>query len=121
MEERKEQAIKIETIKVQAREFENESEELINESQRLTEALDAIDLYKAQMCQNLPVEGLEITGKSITVDGIKWDHLNTAKQIEIAVAVAALRSQKQKLPIMFVDGRDRKARRPGVDRKSGRY
>jgi DNA repair exonuclease SbcCD ATPase subunit len=104
LEERQNSAIEIDTIKKQAKEFEEEAEELEEKSNGLTESLNSLDEYKAEMCANLPIEGLEIVNNQIAVDGVKWEHLNTAKQIELAVKVAALRGRKQKMPIMFVDG-----------------
>jgi DNA repair exonuclease SbcCD ATPase subunit len=104
LRERGEQLEKYKTLKTQARIFESDADDLKELSQRLSRALDVIDEYKAQMCSELPIEGLEINGKEVLVNGIPWDQLNTAQQIEIAVKIAVLRSRDQKLKIVMVDG-----------------
>jgi hypothetical protein len=104
LRERGEQLEKYKTLKEQARIFESDADDLKGLSERLSDALNAIDEYKANMCSDLPIPGLEINGKEVFVNGVPWDQLNTAQQIEIAVKIAVLRSRGQKLKIVMVDG-----------------
>lgn len=67
-----------------------------------TKALDAIDDYKAEILASLPIPGVEVVGGDITRDGVAFDRLNTAQQVEIAVQIARLRSGK--LGVVCVDG-----------------
>jgi len=102
--ERQKNVIAFEAIKKKAKMFESDAADLLDYSRTLTDALKALDAYKASMCSGLPVPGLEIQGNEILVDGVKWDQLNTSKQIEVAVKVATLRGKDKKLNIVLVDG-----------------
>lgn len=87
-----------------ADQHQQESDSLKAVAQKLTEAIDAVDVFKAQLLKDLPIAGLEIRGKEIFVGGIPFDQINTAGRIHIAVTVAALRAKTQALPCVFVDG-----------------
>jgi hypothetical protein len=88
----------------QAKRFDEEAEELKTESARLTTAITALDAFTRRLASDLPIEGLEITGKEIRVHGIPYEQLNTAQRVDIAVRVATLRAKGQRLPVVFVDG-----------------
>jgi len=104
LKEREKNAVQFRTLKDQARIFEGEAEGLKEEANRLTEALNALDGYKASMCSELPIKGLEIKGEQMYIDGVKWSQLNTAQKISIAVKICALRSKDKDLRLMFIDG-----------------
>ncbi len=97
-------AIKAQTLRDQAEQFEAEAEELRERSGALTRAIEALDRYRRELADDLPISGLAVEGKEITVDGVPFDQVNTARQIEIAVKVACLRAKDQRLPIVWVDG-----------------
>lgn len=90
--------------KQMADQFGAEAASLRAVSERLTKALDDLEVFKAQLLNGLPIEGLEVRGKDIYVHGVPFDQLNTAQRIHIAVKVATLRARDKQLPIMFVDG-----------------
>lgn len=87
----------LETIGV----MEIELEGLENEAQRQTEALGAIEQYKSDLLNSLPIPGLEVRDGEIYRDGVQFDRLNTAQQVDIAVEIAKLRAGE--LGIVCVD------------------
>lgn len=67
-----------------------------------SEALREIDEYKIELLASLPIKGLEVTGGDIYRDGVQFDRLNTAQQVDIAIEIAKLRAGL--LNICCVDG-----------------
>jgi energy-coupling factor transporter ATP-binding protein EcfA2 len=88
----------------QAEKFDEEAARLQQEASRLTAAINQLDALQRRLADNLPIEGLEIAGKEIRVHGVPYEQLNTAQRVRIAVQVACLRAQGQRLPVVFVDG-----------------
>jgi energy-coupling factor transporter ATP-binding protein EcfA2 len=88
----------------QAAQFDLEAQQLELESTRLTKAIDALDRFRRKLADNLPIPGLEIEDKTIRVNGVPFDQLNTTQRVVIAVKVAMLRAKGQRLPVVFVDG-----------------
>jgi len=78
----------LETIEV----MRTELGALQTEAETQTAALQAIDDYKLQLLSGLPIPGLEVREGEIFRDGVPFDRLNTAAQVEIAVEVAKLRA-----------------------------
>jgi hypothetical protein len=56
------------------------------------------------MCSDMPIPGLDVSGNVVTVNGVPWSQLNTAKRIQIAVQVACLRFGDAKFRPVFIDG-----------------
>ncbi|HEU4589872.1 MAG TPA: hypothetical protein VFS13_03100, partial [Steroidobacteraceae bacterium] len=79
-----------------------ELEELKQDSQARTEALEALDAYKAELLASLPIPGLEVIEGKLFRHGIPFDRLNTQQQVEIAVEIAKLRAGE--LGLICVDG-----------------
>lgn len=79
-----------------------ELEELKADSQARTEALAALDAYKAELLASLPIPGLEVVEGKLYRHGIPFDRLNTGQQVEIAVEIAKLRAGE--LGLICVDG-----------------
>lgn len=84
--------------------FEGEAADLTARSERLTKALHSLDAFKRALLKDLPIEGLEVEGREIKVNGVPFDQVNTALRIRIAVQVATLRATGRALPVVFVDG-----------------
>lgn len=99
-----EESSRARALYAQAKQFDEEATRLAAESERLTAAIDALDAYRRKLASNLPIEGLEIRDRSITVHGIPYETLNTAQRVAIAVKVATLRAEGHRLPVLFVDG-----------------
>jgi ABC-type cobalamin/Fe3+-siderophores transport system ATPase subunit len=66
-----------------------------------TKALADIEAYKAQLLSGLPIPGVEVIDGEIYRDGVQFDRLNTAQQVDIAVEIAKLRAAD--LGIVCVD------------------
>ncbi len=67
----------------------------------LTRTLEKLDALKKTKMDNLPVEGLGFDGDTVTVDGVEWHHVNTARRAMVAAQIASLRAGD--LPFMVVD------------------
>lgn len=63
----------------------------------LSGALEKLDEKKHAILDAIPVKGLEIRKKLVYIDGHPFEKANTARQIEVAVEVAALRAGKSGL------------------------
>lgn len=72
--------------------LETELEGLQTEVDRQTQALDGLDAYKLELLRSLPVAGLEVRDGELFLDGVPFDRLNTARQVEVAVDIAKLRA-----------------------------
>jgi len=79
-----------------------EFDRLKEDAEALTAALESLEAYKAELLANLPIPGLEVVGGKLFRNGIPFDRLNSAQQVEIAVAVAKLRAGE--LGVICVDG-----------------
>lgn len=72
--------------------MEDELAELQADAERETKALAAIEKYKSELLDSLPIPGLEVRDGEVFRHGIPLDRLNTAQQVEIAIEVAKLRA-----------------------------
>lgn len=99
-----ESGIKARALQEQAESFETQADTLKAKQDRLTDSIDALDLFRRRLLDNLPIKGLEIEGGAVMkVDGVPYDQVNTARKLQIAVDVACLRASGP-LPLVFVDG-----------------
>lgn len=71
----------------------------------LEQALAELAAEKQRMLSRLPVSGLEISGGRLYRNGIPFDDLNTAQQIEIVLELAELVAGR--VPIILADGMER--------------
>lgn len=72
--------------------LETELETLTEDAQRQTAALTAIEQYKSDLLASLPIPGLEVRDGEIFRNGVQFDRLNTAQQVDVAVEIAKLRA-----------------------------
>lgn len=86
-----------------ATEYERDAEEIEELAKRLTSSLASLDAYRLSLLKSLPIEGLEINGDDVRVDGVPWDQVNKARRYEIAVKIASLRTKDFPLKVVFVD------------------
>lgn len=96
------QAAKHEQTRETLTKMREEADTLQAEAQKQTDALDAIEAYKSELLAALPIPGLTVIDGEILRDGVPFDRLNTAQQVQIAVEIAKLRSGK--LGVICVDG-----------------
>lgn len=80
---------------------EADAERLNDDAAMLSVALDQLDQLKASLLAQVPVKGLEIRGGEVLIDGLPFDRVNTARQIEVAIEVAALRAKD--VPLLVSD------------------
>ncbi len=69
-----------------------ELETLTTAAAQQTQALQAIEDYKAELLNGLPIPGLEVIDGEIFRHGVPFDRLNTAQQVDVAVEIAKLRA-----------------------------
>lgn len=69
-----------------------EADQLQVDADQQTNALKALDDYKTELLESLPIPGLAVVGGKIFRNRIPFDSLNTAQQIEIAVEIAKIRA-----------------------------
>lgn len=81
--------------------MKTEHADLQADAAKQTKAIEDIDRYKAVLVNNLPIKGLEVVGGEVVRDGIVFDRLNTAQQVDIAIEIAKLRAGE--LAIACVD------------------
>jgi hypothetical protein len=101
--EKAKQSAAFTALKQQADKSERSADSLKGEADLLTVALQRLDAYKAAMVEHLPIDGLDITEGKITVYGVPWDQVNTARKYDIAMQIACLRFGDKFRPI-FADG-----------------
>lgn len=82
--------------------LKDEERVLAIDAARQTKALDDLAAYKEALLADLPINGLEVIDGEVFRNGIPFDNLNTAQQVEIAVSIAKLRAGE--LKVMLVDG-----------------
>lgn len=82
--------------------FDGEAQELRDKADAMTASLEALEQYKIELLSSLPIAGLEIRDGELYRDGVPFDRLNTAQQVQIAVDVAKLRAGP--LGVVCVDG-----------------
>lgn len=99
-----EEATRARALREQADEFEAQACEHEERSRRLSASIEALDRYRRGLADNLPVPGLSVSGQEVSVDGVPFRQLNTARRVEIAVQIATLRAKDCRLPLVFVDG-----------------
>lgn len=82
--------------------MEKELEDLTSDAAAQTKALEAIDAYKSELLSSLPIPGVEVIDGEVLRNGVPFDRLNTASQVDIAVEIAKLRAGD--LRVACVDG-----------------
>jgi len=75
---------------------------LQEKSDACSEALQGLKDYKNKLLQDLPIKGIEIRDGQVFKDGVPFDTLNTAAQVQVAVDLAKLRAKD--LGLICVDG-----------------
>lgn len=80
----------------------HELEALKHDAERQNQAINDIDAYKLELLNALPIPGVEIKDGEIYRNGVIFDRLNTAQQVDIAIEVAKLRAGP--LGVVCVDG-----------------
>lgn len=80
----------------------DQASEMQTDSESMSNALIDIDDYKSELLSSLPIKGLTVVDGEIYRNGVQFDRLNTAQQVEIAIEIARLRAGD--LPVCCADG-----------------
>ena len=80
----------------------DENKELAILADRLTEDIESLRAYRKTAAEQMPIPGLELKDGEVYFHGLAFDQLNTAKRIELAVALAVQRAGD--LGVICVDG-----------------
>lgn len=83
---------KREQTKATIAQMDAELEDLRADVERQTKALDDLDAYRSELLATLPIPGLEVRDGEVMRDGVPFDRLNTAQQVDIAIEIAKLRA-----------------------------
>lgn len=78
-----------------------EAEKLEKNSATLTECIERINQTKQNLLKDLPIKGIEIREGKVFVDGVDFEHVNTARRVQIAVQIAQIRAKQ--LGLICVD------------------
>ncbi len=82
-----------------------EADLLKQQSSDLTKAIQEIDKLKADLANQIPIPGLQVINEGkqpdLFMDGVPFDRLNKASQVNIALRVAKLRAGD--LPLILMD------------------
>lgn len=102
IQEAQKAAAKHESTRQTIGQMRKQADELQAESEAQTAALEALEAYKSELLSALPIPGLTVVDGEIYRDGVQFDRLNTAQQVQIAVEIAKLRAGK--LGVICCDG-----------------
>lgn len=80
----------------------DENRDLALLADALTADVESLRAYRKTATAQMPIKGLELHDGEVFYNGLAFDQLNTAKRIELAVALAVQRSGE--LGIICVDG-----------------
>lgn len=83
---------KREATKATIEQMESELEGLRGDAEIQSQAIEAIDQYKSDLLDSLPIPGLEVKDGELFRNGLAFDRLNTAQQVDIAIEIAKLRA-----------------------------
>lgn len=82
--------------------FSDAIRDLEEDARRQTRQLEAIQAYKSELLENIPIDGLTVDDGEIFRNGVPFNRLNTALQVDMAVEIAKLRAKAA--GIICVDG-----------------
>jgi chromosome segregation ATPase len=85
-------AAQAEVTRTTIRTMRDEADALEEDAAGQTKTLDALAAYKSELLDSLPISGLEVRDGEIYREGVVFDRLNKAQQVEIAVEIAKLRA-----------------------------
>lgn len=86
-----------------AEKFAREAAGFQAHAEDLSAAIKTLDEAKDALAKNLPIPGLAIEGRDITVGGVLYDQLNKQGRVDFAVDLSTIRARDQKLKCVFLD------------------
>lgn len=85
-----EQSAVADNTRKQVEELEKQVQVKRDESAALTRTLAQLEVYKQELCSNLPIKGLELREGTLWLNGVPFDTLNTAARVTLIVELAKL-------------------------------
>lgn len=82
--------------------FADAVRDLEEDAAKMTKQLAQLQDYKSELLSNIPIDGLTVEDGEIFRNGVPFDRLNTAQQVDMAVEIAKLRASRA--GIICVDG-----------------
>jgi hypothetical protein len=79
-----------ENTQSQVKDYESKIATVTKQSDVMTKQLKAIEDYKSELCQDLPIKGLTIEGGKLSMNGIPFQTLNTAARVDLVLELAKL-------------------------------
>lgn len=70
--------------------YEEDLQKIKGKATSMGEQLKMLNEYKAELCESLPIEGLEVKEGSLFLDGVSFETLNTAARLTLVVKLAEL-------------------------------
>ncbi|AUR95307.1 coil containing protein [Vibrio phage 1.205.O._10N.222.51.A7] len=70
--------------------YEAQLQQISGKSKSMGEQIKMLNEYKEELCQALPIEGLEIKEGNLLLDGVSFETLNTAARLTLVVKLAEL-------------------------------
>lgn len=89
-----------ENTQSQVKVWDDKVSETVKFSEKLTKQLKAIESYKLELCQDLPIKGLALVDGKLSFDGIPFQTLNTAARVGLVIELAKLSAGKLGLVLL---------------------
>ncbi len=70
--------------------YEAQLQQISGKSKSMGEQIKMLNEYKEELCQALPIDGLEIKEGNLLLDGVSFETLNTAARLTLVVKLAEL-------------------------------
>lgn len=102
IQEQQKQAAKHESTRQTIVMMSEQAADMQNDADAMSSALTNLETYKSELLGSLPITGLTVIDGEIYRNGVQFDRLNTAQQVEISIEIAKLRAGH--LPVCCADG-----------------
>lgn len=96
-------ATRARTMHETAERFLRDADSFKDTADRMTSTIAALDVFKAEMASDIPIEGLTIGYAGIQIGGIPLAQINTARRVAVAFSIATLRLKGLALKVLFLD------------------
>jgi chromosome segregation ATPase len=74
----------------QVKSYQSQVRNLQHEANAATSSIEALQAYKQSLCDDLPIDGLEITDGRLSFNGVPFETLNTASKVKLVIELAKL-------------------------------
>ncbi|MBL7997718.1 MAG: AAA family ATPase, partial [Candidatus Kapabacteria bacterium] len=85
-------------------ELEAQCAKLNSESELHTQRITKLDALNRELLDHMPVNGMSIVDGVIHLDGVPFERVNTARQVQFALQLAVIRARQKDLSLVCMDG-----------------